>query len=80
MCILVNNYLIKKSNVYSHIYDILGEMFKLLPIPCETGTYPSNHTQWRYFSQTLYTEICLRFFLSLKLPQALKFRNIFCTP
>ena len=28
--------------------DILGEMFKLLSISCETFTYPSNHTQARF--------------------------------
>ena len=26
-------------------YDILGEMFKILPISCKTFTYPTNHTQ-----------------------------------
>ena len=29
--------------------DILGEMFNLPSISCETLPYPPNYTQWRYF-------------------------------
>ena len=28
-------------------------MFKSLSISCETGTFPTSHTQWCYFCQTL---------------------------
>ena len=60
MCIIFNNYLIKKEKqryrilqMCIFIYDIVGEMFKLLSLSCETVTYSSNHMQWCYFCRAL---------------------------
>lgn len=56
MCIIFNNYLIKKEKqryrilqMCIFIYDIVGEMFKLLSLSCETFPYPTNHSGRPYF-------------------------------
>ena len=57
-------------------------MSKRLPISCETFTYPTNHTQWRYFCWTLYIGgvkfICTGGHISLAV--AFKGRNVILTP
>ena len=54
-CKIIHMWLCNMTILHSSTpYNILGEMFKLLSILCETFTYPTNHTQWCYFCGTLY--------------------------